>query len=299
MAEERVPVGRLTTTLTPRLRQVDIGHARTLARSYGQLPPILVHRDSMAIIDGVHRLIASKLLGHDWVPVQFFDGSEFDGFVEGVRANSAHGKPLTFDERKRAARRILTSDREWSDRRVAELCGLSSKTVGAIRARATGQDPQLSARVGRDGRRRPSDPGLVRLRVADLFRQHPEASARAVAAEVKTSQATVLDVRRRLERGEHPLPARLRRTCVTPPRATAPNVQAAIDDTALTATEQGLEFSRWFDRSRVTNEEVERYFEAIPVSRVYVVADEARARSATWQWFAALVEGRARRTGVG
>jgi ParB-like chromosome segregation protein Spo0J len=295
MAEDRLPISQLTRTLTPRTRPVDVRHARALALSYRELPPILVHRETMAVIDGVHRLMAARLLGEESVPIEFFDGSERDGFVAGVRANSGHGKPLSLDERKRAARRILAWSPEWSDRKVAELCWLSARTVAAIRARATGQLPQLSARVGRDGKQRPNDPTLVRLRIAALVERHPDASSRAVAAEVMTSQATVLDVRRRIARGENPLPARLRATAEPAPTIADSGPLPAMDDAALTATKEALQFSQWFDRSSVTNDDVETYFEAVPRSRVYVVADEARRRSTVWQWFATLVEGRARR----
>ncbi|MGH3115545.1 MAG: hypothetical protein ACRDQ2_00215 [Gaiellales bacterium] len=295
---QQVSIGELTETLTPRLTRGDVHHARMLAENYERLPPILVHRESMAIIDGVHRLIAGKLLHRDHVPVQFFDGSEFEAFVEAVQANSTHGKPLTTAERTRAVHRILALRPEWSDRKVAEVCGLSARTVGTIRSRVAGACVQLSARVGRDGRRRPTNPGIVRLQVADLLRHNPGASARAIAAQLSTSQATVLDVRRRVDRGESPMPARFE-AAIAASNGPTTSLGPASDDAACAATDAGLEFARWFDSTGVTQEQADAYVDTVPLSRIYLVADEARQRSTTWQRFASLVEARTRSTRVG
>lgn len=293
-----VPIRELTETLTPRSRGGDMYHARTLAESYERLPPVLVHRDTMAVIDGVHRLIASKLLGQDSIRVTFFDGTEFDAYVEGVRVNSTHGKPLSLEERRHAARKVLAFRPEWSDRRVAETCGISPGTVAAIRGRATGEPEQLSTRVGRDGKKRPTDPGLVRLQIADLIRKEPHTSSRSLAATVASSQATVLDVRRRVERGESPLPAKLQEMAAHQERSCS-NPRLTTEDPALVATDEGRDFCRWFDRTRITSNELEEYVAAVPLSRVYLIADEARARSATWSQFATQVETRARKLNNG
>jgi ParB-like nuclease domain len=285
-----VAIARLVDTLTPRLQRGDVHHARTLAESYGQLPPILVHRQSMAIIDGVHRLMAAKLLGHEVVRVQWFDGSELDAYLEAVRLNTRHGKALTLGERKHAARRILAVRPESSDRRVAEICGLSPKTVATIRSHTGGAPPLVRFRIGRDGKRRPTDPTMVRLAVADLLKQHPDASARTVAAAASTSQATVLDVRRRMERGESPVPGQGGRSAGTP-EPSAPLETG--NDAAFASTAAGREFCRWFDGTRIAGDELARYAEAVPRSRIYIVADEARARAVAWNRFAALIEARA------
>jgi hypothetical protein len=283
-------------TFTPRLGPGDARYIRVLAECYDRLPPILVHRQTLSVIDGVHRLAAARLLGHSKVTVRFFDGSEADAYVEAVRSNVAHGKPLGLAERRQAARSILLLHHEWSDRKVAEICGLSHKTVGAVRKRScsAGELPQSRQRIGRDDRKRPTDPAALRLRVADLARESPAMSVRRLAARAGTSRSTVLDVRRRLERRDDLLPPRLSPT--HPEVAVKPSAdresRSLGDDRACAATSDGRAFVEWFDIHRISEAEALQYLEGIPIGRVYVVADKAREQAAIWQRVAAALEAR-------
>jgi hypothetical protein len=95
-----------------------------------------------------------------------------------------------------------------SDRAIGQVSGLAAKTIAALRKRSGGEAPQPGARVGRDGRVRPLDSGTGRQRAAELLAQQPDASLRDVARASGISPATALDVRRRLERGESPVPGK-------------------------------------------------------------------------------------------
>jgi ParB-like chromosome segregation protein Spo0J len=194
-----VPPSALLPADSPRLTGEDEDHARVLAATEATLPPILVHRPTMRVIDGMHRLHAAILLGSKTVRVRYFEGSTDDAFVLAVRANIGHGKPLTLAEREAASTRILVSHPEWSDRSIADACGLSSKTVGAIRRATTGM-ARPAARIGRDGRVRPLDTSQSRQHAAELLAKHPEASLRQVAQATGISPATVRDVRARFRR---------------------------------------------------------------------------------------------------
>src|SRR5205085_9871406 len=121
-----------------------------------------------------------------------------------------HGKPLTLSERSRAALQLLHIHGAWSDRRIAGVCGLSPKTIGRLRERATADSPQSRGRTGVDDRARPNDPAGVRRLVAEILAEHPQASLRVVASAAGTSPSTVRDVRGRMVRGEDILPTRLR-----------------------------------------------------------------------------------------
>ncbi|MFI1916560.1 hypothetical protein [Nocardia sp. NPDC020380] len=94
-----------------------------------------------------------------------------------------------------------------SDRAVASVAGLSSKTVASIRC-AIGEDAQLHERMGVDGRVRPLNAAVGRRLAAQLIEADPTASLRQVAAQAGVSPGTVRDVRARLARGEGPLPPR-------------------------------------------------------------------------------------------
>ena len=109
-------------------------HVERLVGLGGSWPPIVVMRSGGMIVDGAHRVAAARRLGLARLEAVFFDGGVEAAFVEFLRRNVAHGLLLTLQERKHAAVRVLRVHRAWSDRRVAELCGISPKTVGRLRA---------------------------------------------------------------------------------------------------------------------------------------------------------------------
>ena len=294
----QVPIDALKSGLSPRLRE-DHAHARVLAESFDSLPPILVHRETMTIIDGSHRRLAAQMLGLKTVPVVFFTGSDGQAQVEAVRRNITHGKPLTIDERQRGARRVIEAHPEWSDRRIAEACGLSPKRVADVRRSSANGSALVKLREGRDGRVRPADPASVRRAVADILQRNPKISLRTVADMVSTSQATVLDVRRRLQRGENPLPPRLRRdrcdAAPVPVPARPSGTQVSWrEDPALKSTASGEAFVNWFRSSAIDEMVALAHVSAIPRGRLYLIADEARRRAAAWTTFANALEGQAR-----
>jgi ParB-like chromosome segregation protein Spo0J len=198
-----VPVSSLLPGETPRLGGEDKAHVALLAEAETPLPPILVDRRSMRVIDGMHRLPAASSKGRETIDVEFFDGSAADAFLCSVEANVTHGFPLSQADRRAAAARIIASHPHMSDRAIAESVGLAAKTVAAIR-RSTDAPPEMNARVGRDGRVRPLDGVAGRRRAADLLAEHPGASLREIARGAGVSPTTARDVRRRLERGEEP-----------------------------------------------------------------------------------------------
>jgi hypothetical protein len=192
---------------SPRLNGEDKAHIARLAETETPLPPILVDRRTMRVIDGMHRLMAASVQGRETIDVIFFEGSEADVFLRAVEENVAHGLPLSQADRRAAAERIIASHPHMSDRAIGHSAGLAAKTVAAIRKRSSEGVPQSNARVGRDGRVRPLDSGIGRRRAAELLADQPGASLRDVARLAGISPATVLDVRKRLERGESPVPA--------------------------------------------------------------------------------------------
>jgi ParB-like chromosome segregation protein Spo0J len=152
----RVAISALGPADSPRLSGEDLNHVHLLAQSGATLPPILVHRPTMRVIDGMHRLRAARLRGEPDIEVTYYDGDEAGAFIEAVRANTTHGLPLSLADRRAAALRILTANPELSDRSVAGLTGLSPKTVGAARRSAGAQLTGPAYRLGQDGRWRPS-----------------------------------------------------------------------------------------------------------------------------------------------
>ncbi|MFH8608887.1 ParB/RepB/Spo0J family partition protein [Streptomyces sp. NPDC018029] len=187
---------------SPRLVGENVDHIRVLAESGADLPPILVHRSTMRVIDGMHRLRATVLRGEREIAVRFLDGHESDVFIVAVQANTTHGLPLSRADRNAAATRIIHSHPQWSDRMIASFAGLSPKTVGSIRRRLGDDLPAAPVRIGRDGRTRPVDSSGVRAVTGEFIRTHPDATLRQIAGAAGVSRATARDVRRRLEEDE-------------------------------------------------------------------------------------------------
>jgi ParB-like chromosome segregation protein Spo0J len=288
---EEVPVERLRFGLSPRTQLCDARHVATLAEVIDDVPPIVVHASTLRVVDGVHRVHAARALGRSTIRAVLFDGDESDAQIEAVRSNVAHGKPLSLAEREAAARRILALVPDWSDRRVAVVSGLSPKTVGRLRARATVDSAQSRARVGRDGRLRPVDPSEVRRRVADVVRADPDASTRSIASRTGASQATVRDVRQRLSRGASELLGaggrRRKRKQSDAPSDVSPVSPVPADVVAS-------DFAAWFEQRSIEDAQWQRFVRDLPISRVYEVADACRRHSASWRAFAIALEDRAR-----
>lgn len=203
-----VRLADVTVSFTPRLAGVDGDWALTLAEVETPLPPILVHRPTMAVIDGLHRLRAARLRGQEHIDARFFDGCQEDAALLAVAVNVVQGRPLSQADRIAAAERVVTARPQWSDRAIAAVAGLSAKKVCTIRAGLNGLPP-CERRVGLDGRARPLNTAQGRELAGQLLRADPQASLRTVAREAGISPATVADVRDRLRRGDDPvLPAR-------------------------------------------------------------------------------------------
>src|SRR3981081_155007 len=90
-----------------------------LAEASGALPPIMVHRPTMRVIDGVHRVRAALLNGITEIEGRLLDWDENAAFILAVTANIAHGLPLNPADRAAAAARIIACQPLWSDRAVA------------------------------------------------------------------------------------------------------------------------------------------------------------------------------------
>jgi ParB-like chromosome segregation protein Spo0J len=293
-----VPIRSLVVAGSPRLAGEDPEHTRLLAESGAALPPILVHRPTRRVIDGLHRLRAAALLGHETIAVNFFDGTIDDAFVRAVRANVTHGLPLSLADRKTAAARIVVSHPQWSDRAIGSATGLAGKTVGVIRRRTRGDTPDVPVRIGRDGRVRPVDSLAGRRVAGDLLATDPAASLQAVARAAGISPATVRDVRSKmLEVADPPRPRGRPRghhgggAPSTIDRASV--LRNLTRDPSLRFTDSGRALLRWLSSRADGLEGWLEFISAIPPHCSYALADLARASADEWLEFARRLDERA------
>jgi ParB-like nuclease family protein len=305
---ELVPIDSLVLADSPRLAGEDPEHVRRLTEAEAMLPPILVHRMTMRVIDGRHRLQAAIARGEDKVRVQFFEGPESHVFALAVGANIRHGLPLSLADREAAAARLIASHPFWSDRAIAATSGLAAGTVRAIRRREHSSSSE--ERLGRDGRVRPLNAARGRRIARDLIAQRPAASLREIAREAGISPATVRDVRLRMERGDDAIPlGRLGSRPARPGFETAPDMRLVTDrprstptgdldailnglrrDPSLRLTESGRTFLRWFVPRVVGPRGWDDLAAHIPSHCKYTVANLARHCASAWEQFAELME---------
>lgn len=288
-------------------------HIGVLAESGAQLPPIVVHGQSMRVIDGIHRIRAAVLRGEEKIEARIYHGAEDDAFVLAVQLNIAHGLPLTRADRTAAAVRIIGSHPQWSNRMIASATGLSAGTVGKVRRRSTVQNAQSTTRVGRDGRTRPLDGTSGRARASELLAEKPAASIRAIAIQAGVSPSTVHDVRRRIRNGQEPAlrrprapesPATNLRPDVCPPRGTPGGAGTARSvntilanlkaDPSLRFSDAGRSLIRWLDMYRVGMAGSNKIAEVVPDHCASSVAKLARGYARVWTEVAAQLEQRHR-----
>lgn len=313
-----VSIGALSLPRDPlRLAGEDSKHTAILAETDAPLPPILVHRQTMTIIDGMHRHKAAIIRGRQSIEVEFFDGSLEEAFLQAVKANTAHGLPLSMDDRRAAARKIITENPGFSDRYIAGCVGVSDKTIGVIR-RSMDDPVRRGARVGVDGRVRPLSGAEGRERAADVIRRRPGVSIREIAEEAGVSIGTAHDVRTRMQHGEDPVNRSSgsgpgRKAARSGPRTERgesesgdwkllpPSRQSqAIDelklmesllkDPALRQTENGRELLRFLQAQILASTRCLAFTGAVPSHRTGTVAQIARRFERLWGRFAQELE---------
>lgn len=300
----RVPVEALLAGLSTRVNGTSEDHARLLADSTAVLPPIIVQRSTMRVIDGMHRLRAAVLRGHSHIAVRFYDGPDRDVVVLAVQANVAHGLPLSLADRTAAAEQIMGTHPEWSDRLIAATTGLAPRTVTTIRLRISGAEFG-TVRLGRDGRVRPLDSASRRRVAESLIAAKPHASLREIAREAGVAPSTVklvrermragLDAvtdhqRRQLERRAQPTPSdtqpadnvtlRAERRTLAVDRPSA--LQSLRKDPSLRFNDAGRNLLLWLDAVPIDPDKVRRVVGNVPEHWLDTVIALARENSRAW-----------------
>jgi hypothetical protein len=238
------------------------------------------------------------------IDATFFDGTAEEAFLLAVKANVAHGMPLTADDRNAAASRIIMANPSLSDRVIAATTGLSARTIAAIRSRTEGG--ATDTRRGRDGKLRPLSTAEGRLKASRAIQDRPNSSLREIAREAGISVGTVRDVMARIRAGEEPVPERharpadpmpagleVRRDAVRRRGSSADDpldVAALLDglrrDPSLRYSEAGRTVLRWLDSSAGTTTRWPAVVDNIPPHCAILVGRIARECGKAWMEFA-------------
>lgn len=205
---EIVPISRIVPRRCLRSIDPNTDYIKSLAWDDVTVPPIIVQKSTMMVVDGMCRFQAAVLRGDKDVAVQYFDGSDREAFAVALRLNSVHGLALSQAERNAGAEHLIKVWPEWSDRTIAFFSGVSPKTVAACRRRVDAGGPGHHLRTGRDGKVRPLSTADRRRQAFQLFSSDPSISLRRVAAQTGISVGTARDVRQRYDAGRDPVPSR-------------------------------------------------------------------------------------------
>jgi hypothetical protein len=248
---------------SPRLERLDHKHVCALLEVIDQLPPIIVDKSTMTVIDGIHRLEAYRRASRTTIPAILFSGGETEALALAIRANVGHGKPLTLGERQTAAAVLLRRCPERSDRWIAQVCALSHSTVGTVRKAVAADGP--SVRIGQDGRRRSVTPAatIARQREDDP-RLNPN-KARANASPGRTGDALS---------SPH---AALLATEITQSSGQSLNDGGGTENppprSSVLLTRQ-REVTEWFDRTSISEEDLGPFLNDVTFAQVPEIRDE-------------------------
>jgi transposase-like protein len=317
----RLPINAVIISDSLRLAGENKAHVQILAQSEDRLPPIVVHKRTMHVIDGVHRVRAAMLRGEREIEALLFDGDETSSFVLAVKSNTRYGLPLSLVDRKAAATRIIELCPHWSNRMIASVSGLAAATVAKIRD-SPAEHGEQSGRIGRDRRVRPRDSMRRRELAYRLMTDNPDASLREIARQVGLSPETVRSVRTQLKRGSLPAaqngpedprsrPAAAHGKQPAPQKPAAPPgepypdsmdwfsaMRALRADPAFRSTDTGRFLLRMLSAPHTIRAQGQPLVEAVPTHCMDWLAAASRACALAWLEFADRAEENFHRTHV-
>jgi hypothetical protein len=116
------------------------------------LPPLKAIRlqDGYCYVyDGFHRHEAARRAALTHLPCETTEGDMAQARRLARASNRDHGLRLSRRDRQRMIEMALEEHPDWSDRAIAEECGVHNETVGAVRKRLT---KSVTPRRGKDGK---------------------------------------------------------------------------------------------------------------------------------------------------
>jgi hypothetical protein len=129
-------------------------------------PPIVFSHDDVNyyLVDGYHRIEAHKLAHPDVqeIECEVHTGDHDDALIWACGANTHHGLRRTGLDKLKAVITLLGIDRcsDWSDRRVAQQCGVTHPFVAKVRREHVEKFPDTGRKDGDQAGRAPAASGV-------------------------------------------------------------------------------------------------------------------------------------------
>lgn len=102
-----------------------------------EFPAVVVFHDGADhwLADGFHRYHAHKQAGKVSILAEIRSGTVRDAILHSLGANASHGLRRSNADKRKAVAAMLADDEwaAWSDRKIAEACGVSAPFVSALR----------------------------------------------------------------------------------------------------------------------------------------------------------------------
>jgi ParB-like chromosome segregation protein Spo0J len=125
-----------------------------------KFPPVVVYSDGTDywLADGFHRVLAATRVGRLNIEATIHKGSRQDALKYALRANKCNGLHRSNEDKRNCVKMALAEWPDWSDRKIAEACGVSNATVGTMRTQLfklnSSPPSNGQSRQGRDGKKR-------------------------------------------------------------------------------------------------------------------------------------------------
>lgn len=106
-------------------------------RAKTKMPPVVVFFDGQAywLADGFHRVAGARGAGRRKIESDVRQGTQRDAILFSLAANHNHGLRRSNADKRKAVLTVLQDEEwsKWTDRRIAEHCGVSQPFVSGMR----------------------------------------------------------------------------------------------------------------------------------------------------------------------
>lgn len=124
--------------------------------------------------DGFHRVQAYRAAKRESIAANVYNGGKREAILHAVGSNTTHGLRRSNSDKRRAVEMLLRDEQwsKWSDRQIADQCGVSGPFVGDVRRAMTPAQVQTvstcdepKTRTGRDGKQYPASQPRPKLAI--------------------------------------------------------------------------------------------------------------------------------------
>lgn len=119
------------------LNQDTVNEYAEAYKAGAKFPPVVVFFDGTDrwLADGFHRFFGAKQAGVKAIVEQVTPGTKRDAVLYSLQANTTHGLKRSNADKRKAVETMLADAewKTWSDRKIADLCGVGHPFVASIR----------------------------------------------------------------------------------------------------------------------------------------------------------------------